>query len=67
MLGKHFLDSAYDYLIMCDDDIVLETSNKLYLENSLSNAYYVAYSKLERKIDISSSSIYAIYINEIII
>ena len=28
MLGKHFLDSAYDYLIMCDDDIVLETSDK---------------------------------------
>ena len=25
-LGKHFLESEYDYLIMCDDDIVLETS-----------------------------------------
>lgn len=23
-LGKHFLESSYDYLIMCDDDIVLE-------------------------------------------
>ena len=25
-LGKHFLESKYNYLIMCDDDIVLETS-----------------------------------------
>ena len=26
-LGKHFLESKYDYLIMLDDDIILETSN----------------------------------------
>ena len=25
-LGKHFLQSKYDYLIMCDDDIVLKTN-----------------------------------------
>ena len=27
MLGKHFLESSYDYLIMCDDDVVLEVDN----------------------------------------
>ena len=26
-LGKHFLESRYDYLIMCDDDLILETSD----------------------------------------
>ena len=26
-LGKHFLESSYDYLIMCDDDIILKTSD----------------------------------------
>ena len=25
-LGKHFLESPYNYLIMCDDDIILKTS-----------------------------------------
>ena len=37
-LGRHFLESNYDYLIMCDDDIVLETDDsfsKEYLINEL--------------------------------
>ena len=39
-LGKHFLKSNYDYLIMCDDDIVLKTNEdftKEYFFNELNN------------------------------
>ena len=37
-LGEKFLQSSYDYLIMCDDDVVLETDNsftKEYFFNEL--------------------------------
>lgn len=38
--------------------------NKLMLENSLSNAYYVAYNYLKKDLDILSSNVYAVYIDE---
>ena len=38
--------------------------NKILLENSLSNAYYVAYSHLDKQIDIKRSNITVLYITE---
>ena len=39
-LGKHFLESSYNYLIMCDDDVILKTSenfSKEYFFEELNN------------------------------
>lgn len=44
------------------DDV--KKRNKLMLENSLSNAYYVAYKHLNKSLDITSSSVFVIYVDE---
>lgn len=42
----------------------LNIRNKIMLENSLSNAYYVAYNYLKKDFNVISSSIYVVYIDE---
>jgi len=42
----------------------VDTRNKLLLENSLSNAYYVAYTSLNKKLDINSSNIFVAFVDE---
>ena len=32
-LGKHFLESSYDYIIMCDDDVILKTNENFTSDN----------------------------------
>lgn len=64
------INKSWDLVPSSDVELPTETRtdvskrNKLLLENSLSNAYYVAYKNLNKEISIKKSNIYVLFITE---
>lgn len=64
------INKSWDLVPSSDVELPTETRtdvskrNKLLLENSLSNAYYVAYKNLDKEISIKKSNIYVLFITE---
>lgn len=64
------LNKSWD--LVPSEDVKLENEdandvknrNKIMLENSISNAYYVAYTYLKKDLKINSSNIYVVYVDE---
>lgn len=64
------LNKSWD--LVPNDDVKLENEdmndvknrNKIMLENSISNAYYVAYTYLKKDLKINSSNLYVVYVDE---
>lgn len=64
------LNKSWD--LVPNDDVKLENEdmddvknrNKIMLENSISNAYYVAYTHLKKDLKINSSNLYVVYVDE---
>lgn len=57
-------DLVEDTLVENENEEDTKVRNKIMLENSLSNAYYVAYNYLNKQVDITSSNLYVIYVDK---